>query len=156
MPRRHPGYEGSSDQMAGPTQFGELPAVLSLVGIWVYFLLAHGAVTALEASPFLLIGLGLGTWTLGMRLRFGPHRLMVSIGPWRRGVDLEALESIRWKKTGGGRSRGTIFVTDRHGGRVPIYVGRFARSDEWGPLLLDAAARTNATVDTHARHLLEP
>ncbi|MGO9754929.1 MAG: hypothetical protein ACLP8S_29195 [Solirubrobacteraceae bacterium] len=56
--------------------------------------------------------------------------------------------------TGAGRSQGTIFVRDRRGGRVPIYVGRFNRVNEWGPLPLAAAERNGATLNTHARALL--
>jgi hypothetical protein len=58
--------------------------------------------------------------------------------------------------TGAWRSLGTIFVRDQHGGRVPIYVGRFSRIEEWGPLLLDAAERSHAPVDPHSRALLNP
>jgi hypothetical protein len=34
-------------------------------------------------------------------------------------------------------------------------VGRFTRIEEWGPLLLDAARQSNASVDSQSRHLLE-
>ena len=66
-------------------------------------------------------------------------------------MDLNELESIRWKYTGGWRSQGTIFVRDQSGHRVPIYVGRFKRGDEWGPLLIGPAAASGATVDATAR-----
>jgi hypothetical protein len=56
--------------------------------------------------------------------------------------------------TGGWRSQGMIFVRDRHGGKVGIYVGRFNKIDEWGPLLLQAAERSGADVDRHSRGLL--
>lgn len=65
-----------------------------------------------------------------------------------------ALESVHWRMTGGWRSQGTIFVSDKHGSRVPIYVGRFTKSEEWGPLLLGAASRCDAEVDSHARRVL--
>jgi hypothetical protein len=94
-------------------------------------------------------------WALLMRLQLDGDRFALTIGPWRRAVDMAALESITWKMTGGGRSRGMIFVRDAHGGRVPIYVGRFSRIDQWGPRLLNAAARCGATVDARSRHLLQ-
>ncbi len=43
----------------------------------------------------------------------------------------------------------------RSGHRVPIYVGRFKRGGEWGPLLIEAAAASGATIDERARSLLE-
>jgi hypothetical protein len=145
----------SGELVAKPTKFGELiPATLA-TGFWILWLVQQGIVFGLETSWILLITLPLGGWALLMRLRFGPEQLLMTVGPWRRGVDLGALESITWKMTGGWRSRGTIFVRDRLGGRVPIYVGRFTRIQEWGPLLLDAAARSGATVDSRSRHLLE-
>lgn len=105
----------------------------------------------LKYSWILLIAVPLGAWTLLMRLRYRPDRLRMTVGPWRRAVDLNALDSITWKMTGTWRSQGMIFVKDRHGKRVPIYVGRFNRIEEWGPLLLDAAAATHRLIDTHAR-----
>jgi hypothetical protein len=90
-----------------------------------------------------------------MRLHFSRTRLGLTIGPWRRFVDLGALESVRWKMTGGWRSRGTILVRDRYGHRVPIYVGRFKRGGEWGPLLIEAAAANGVTIDKRVRSFLE-
>lgn len=90
-----------------------------------------------------------------MRLHFSPTRVGLTIGPWRRYADLTALESLTWKMTGGWRSQGTIFVRNRSGHRVPIYVGRFKRGREWAPLLLEAAAASGARLDEHARTLLE-
>lgn len=77
------------------------------------------------------------------------------VGPWRRSVDLDSLESIRWKHTGGAASKGTMFVRDRDGRQLPIYVGRFTGGDVWGKLLLDAAKRTGATIDEPSRYVLE-
>lgn len=144
-----------NEQVARPATYGEMAAATASVAIWLYFLVAQGAGPALEASPFLVLGVLLGAWTLLIRLRFSPTRLVLAVGPWRRSVDLEAIESVHWKMTGGGRSRGTIFVSDRRGRRVPICVGRFRRSDEWGPVLLEAAARAGADVDPRTRDLLE-
>jgi len=132
-----------------------MPAAVSGVAIWIYFLVAQGFVAAAEVSPILLIGLGLGAWTLLMRVRFSDTTIAMTIGPWRRTADLTTLESITWKMTGGWRSQGTIFVRDRLHHRVPIYVGRFKRVDEWSRVLLDAATRTGAAVDEAACKLLE-
>jgi hypothetical protein len=124
------------------------------VVIWVIVLIARGPIAGIETIWILLLALYQGVWTMGMRLRFSCGKLRFR-ALRRREVDLGALESITWKMTGGWRSRGTIFVRDRHGGRVPIYVGRFTRIEDWGPLLLEAAGRSNAQVDEKSRHLLE-
>lgn len=144
-----------SDQVARPATYGEIPAATVGIAIPLYFLITQGLGPALEVSPLAVIGLLLGAWTVLMRLRFSPTELTLTIGPWRRSVDLQALESIHWKMTGGWLSRGTIYLGDRRGGRVPIWVGRFKRRDEWAPLLLQAAARTDAVVDSRARELLD-
>jgi hypothetical protein len=146
----------SNELVAKPTpsaQVGGMLAAAVFVGLWTAYLTVQGPVVALEAIWLLILGVPLGAWCLLMRLRFGRGRLLLTVGPWRRGVDLEALERIRWKAAR--RPRGAILVWDRHGGRVPIYVGRFTRIEEWGPLLLDAARRSGATVDSQSRQLLE-
>jgi hypothetical protein len=146
----------SGERMAGPTRFDELiPAAVVLV-FWGVILGKEGRTAWLDTSWVLLIALPLAGWTLLMRLRYSPSRLRRTIGPWRNEVDLTALESVKWKMTGGWRSQGMIFVRDRHGGQVGIYVGRFKKVDEWGPLLLDAAERSGAEVDRHSRALLHP
>jgi hypothetical protein len=90
------------------------------------------------------------------RLRFSRTRLRTTFGPWSRDVDLNQLESIRWKdNTIGYGAQGTIFVRDRSGHRVPIEIGRFRRGEEWGPLLLEAAEACGATVDEPSREILE-
>jgi hypothetical protein len=142
------------EQVARPCEFSAMPAVISGIAIWIYFLVAQGLIVALEASWLLLLGLWMGSWTLLMRLRFNDKTIAVTIGPWRRAADLATLDSITWKMTGDWRSHGTIFVRDRAGHRVPIYVGRFKRVDEWSRLLLDTAARTGAHVDHSAQELL--
>ena len=144
----------SRERVARPTQFGEMLAVTAGVAIWAGIVAQQGWEFGLKYSILLLIAVPLGAWTLLMRLRYRPGSLRMTIGPWRRAVDLNALESINWRMTGAWRSQGTIFVTDHHGKRVPIYVGRFNRIEEWGPLLLDAAERCNATVDRYSRTVL--
>ncbi len=143
------------ERVAMPSEYGELVAAGAAAASWLVILVVYGPRLALQTVWILLIALPLGAWTILIRVRFSPSRLRVTIGPWSRGVDLNELESIRWKYTGGGRSQGTIFVRDRSGHRVPIYVGRFKRGEEWGPLLLHAAAASGATVDAIAREILE-
>ena len=144
----------TAERIAGPTQFGELvPATVGLT-IWFAILATEGVTVGIKYSWLLLIALGLGSWALLMRLRYTPERFLRTIGPWRSEVDLDALQSIRWKRTGTWRSQGMIFVRDRHGGQVGIYVGRFNKIDEWGPLLLQAAERSGADVDSHSRRIL--
>ena len=140
--------------VAKPTKFGEMPAAVSACVIWLVVLLGEGVAAGLETGWLLLIAVPLGAWTLLMRLRFEPGRLWMTVGPWRRSAGLQRLQSVRWKMTGGGRSRGTIFVTDVTGARVPIYVGRYTGLEQWGPLLLAAAEACDATVDERSRHVL--
>ncbi len=144
----------SGEQVAGPTQFGEMVPVAVGLLCWILILAKEGWNVGLHTAWILLIVLPLASWTLLMRLRYSPARLRRTIGPWRNDVDLTALRSIKWKMTGGWRSQGMIFVRDRHGGRVGIYVGRFTKVDEWGPLLLEAAERSGAEVDGHSRGIL--
>jgi hypothetical protein len=145
----------AGELVAKPTEFGPmLPATAGVV-LWLIFLIGEGPIAGIETVWLLFIALPLGARTMLMRLRFGGGKLRLTVGPRRREVDLGALESVSWKMTGGWRSRGTIVVQDKHGGRVPIYVGRFTRKEAWGPLLLAAAKSSNARVDTHSRHLLE-
>jgi len=138
------------------TEFGgEVIAAVAGIACWLALLIGNGWVAGLQMIWLLLIAISLGAWALLMRVRLGPDRFSRTVGPWRHSVALEALDSITWKMTGGWRSRGTVFVRDRRGGRVPVYVGRFTRIEEWGPRLLDAAARSGATVDDTSRRLLE-
>jgi hypothetical protein len=146
---------GGCTLVAKPTKFGETPAAVSCCVIWLVCLFGEGPMAGLETAWLLLIAVPLGAWTLLMRLRLDTGRLWMTVGPWRRSVDLHRLTSVRWKMTGGGRSRGTIFVTDATRARVPIYVGRYTRLEEWGPLLLTAAASCGALVDEHSRHVLD-
>jgi hypothetical protein len=148
------GSEADCTGIARPTSYGEVVPAAAGIVIWIYFLVTQGIYAALVASPILVIALLLGGWAILMRLHFCPSRLTLSIGPWRRNASLDSLESISWKKSGGWRSRGTIYVRDRDGGLVPIYVGRFGRRDEWGPLLLETAVSTGARVDPTARREL--
>lgn len=142
--------------VAKPTQsarFGAMFPAAIFGCVWIGDLIVQGPVIALEGVWVLMLGVPLVVWCLLMRLRVGGGRLLITVGPWRRGVDLEALECIRWKAAR--RPRGAIFVWDRHGGRVLIFVARFTCIEEWGPLVLDAARRSGATVDDASRHLLE-
>lgn len=143
------------EQIARPTEYGAIPGSVGVIAIWFYFLVAQGWRAAAQGLPLLLLALGMVYWTLFPRLRFCPLSFALSIGPWTRRVDLTALESIRWKQTGGWRSPGMIFLSDRSGHQMPVYFSRFNRADEWAPMLLDAVARTGATVDSESRMLLE-
>jgi hypothetical protein len=147
------GFNSSLELVAKPTQFREMVAATVFVGLWLAYLIVQGPVTALEGIWLLLLGVLVGAWCLLMRLRFGHGTLLFTVGLWHREVDLDALESIRRKSALVGVDK--MLVKDRHGGRVPIYVGRFTGIEEWGPLLLDAAGRSNAQVDPQSRHLLE-
>jgi len=147
--------ESADDQVAMPAQYGELVAATAGVLSWLYILLTQGTSLAIETLWILAIVVPLGAWSLSMRLHFSRTRLGLTIGPWRRYVDLRTLESVHWKMTGGWRSRGTILVRDRYGHHVPIYVGRFKRGGEWGPLLIEAAAASGATIDKRAHSFLE-
>jgi hypothetical protein len=142
------------EQVARPTEFGELIPVSAVLLIWIGIMVQEGWVEALHYAWLLFLAVVLGSVLL-MRLRYSPERLRRTIGPWRNEVDLTALQSIRWKMTGAWRSQGTILVRDEHGGRVGIYVGRFNKIDEWGPLLLGSAERSGATVDRHSRSILQ-
>ncbi len=144
----------STERVAGPTEYGELVPAAAGLAIWLWIAADGGWLVGLEYSFLLLIALMLGGWALLMRLRYDEDHLARTIGPWRLRVDLTTLESVRWKMTGGWRSRGTIFVRDRRGGRVPIYVGRFKRPEEWGQLLLESAERSGAEVDHPSRVIL--
>jgi hypothetical protein len=150
------GAQGVDEQVARPAQYGELVAALAGAASWLYILVMQGLLLAIETVWILIIAVLLAAWTLLMRLHFSHTRLGLTIGPWRRYVELGALESVRWKMTGGWRSRGTIIVRDRDGHRVPIYVRRFKRSQEWGPLLLTAAIASSATIDPPVPKLLNP
>src|SRR4051794_12905392 len=102
----------SGELIAKPTEFGEMLPATGGVAVWLFVLIGQGVTAALETSWLLMIALPLGAWALLMRLRFGGGRLARTVGPWRCSVDLGALESITWKMTGGGRSRGMMFVRD--------------------------------------------
>jgi len=144
-----------SEGVAGPTQFGEMVPVTVGVLIWLTILAKEGWDVGLHTAWILLIVVPLAAWTLLMRLRYTQTRFQRTVGPWRNEVDLTSLQSIKWKMTGGWRGKGMIFVRDEHGGRVGIYVGRFNRVGEWGPLLLRSAERSGATVDRHSRSILQ-
>jgi hypothetical protein len=118
-------------------------------------ILPQSVTVALETAWLPVLGLALAGWALLMRLRWDHDRFSMSIGPWRRSVTLSELESVTWKRTGGARSRGTIFLRDRAGRTVPIYVSRFTGRSDWGPLIVRAAERSKASVDRRSRAYLE-
>jgi hypothetical protein len=140
---------------AKPTSYAELPAAFCGVIVWLYLTLAQGLRQGLYGLPFLLLGVLLGGWTLFMRLHFSPSRVGLTIGPWRRYVELSSLRAVYYKRTGGWRTRGTLFLRDSAGHTVPIYWGRFDRGKEWGPLILSAARGSGAAIDSNARRRLE-
>jgi len=144
------------EQVAKPARYGELIAAGAAVVTWHVLLVQNGPRFGLQTTWILLIGLSLGAWTIMIRLRFSRSRLRLTVGPWSRAVDLNQLESIRWKDTGlADMINGTIYVRDRSGHKVPVYLCRFQRGKEWGPLLLQAAAASGATVDQRSREILE-
>jgi hypothetical protein len=130
-----------------------MPAA-GLMILWI-ILLIGAPETALISVWLLLLGALLAGWALLMRLHYSSRQLAIAIGPWRRAVDLGQLASVTWKRTGGGRSRGTILVRDRAGHTVPVYVGRFTDRKEWGPLLVQSATKSRAPIDAHSRAYLE-
>lgn len=145
----------ATEQTAKPVLFDEVLAAGGGVLCWLYILIAEGPILALQTSFLLIIAVLLGCWTLLMRLRFSSGRMGLTIGPWRRYANLNSLVSVSYRRTGGWRTRGTIFLLDTAGHRVPIYIGRFNRGNEWGPLILAAASRCAASVDSTARrHLM--
>jgi hypothetical protein len=149
------GDEPPGPQVAGPTQFGELPLAIALVVAWPIVWITSGALVAAQTSWILLIALPLGGWTLLMRLRFDRDHIERTIGPFRQRVQLDVLASIEFKQTGTWRSQGMLFVADNRGHRVGIYIGRFSRAAEWSALLLAAAETTHASVQPRARGILQ-
>lgn len=145
----------SGAQVAGPTNFGELPAAIATIVMSPIAWITSGAHVAVQLSPFVLMGLLLGGWTLLMRLRFDRDHIERTIGPFRQSVQLDALASIEFKQTGTWRSQGMLFVSDTEGHRVGIYVGRFSCAAEWSALLLDAAETAHASVQPRARGILQ-
>jgi hypothetical protein len=144
-----------AEEVAAPGRYPELIAAGGGVATWIILLITNGPLFALKIIWLLLAALGVGAWASMRRLRFSPSRLRLTLGPWSRAVDLKDLQSIRWKGGTGPLSQGTIYVRDRSGHRVPIEVARFKRGQEWGPLLLQAAAANGATLDAKSREILQ-
>ena len=146
-------------QVAGPTEFGELVPVITIIVLlpiaWIRLGAQMAAGLLPVLVPILVIGLLLAGWALLMRLRFDRDSIERTIGPFRQRVRLDALARIEFKQTGGWRSQGMLFVSDKQGHRVGIYVGRFSRAAEWSALLLDAAERAHASVQPRARDILQ-
>lgn len=144
------------ERVAMPARYSNLIASGAAAVMWVGLLLANGPMFALQVSWILLLGLIVAAWTLLPRLRFSRLRLRVTFGPWSRDVNLGQLESIRWKdNTYGYGAQGTLNVRDRSGRRLRIAVGSFKRTEEWAPLLLEAAAASGAKIDRDSRQILE-
>jgi len=144
------------ERVAAPARYNELIAAAAAAATWIGVLILSGPQVAVPSTWLLVVAAGLGAWTLMRRLRFSRSLLRVTLGPRSRAVDLRQLESIRWKdNTYGLWAQGTIYVRDRSGHRVPIEIGRFKRAEEWGPLLLQAAAACGAEVDGPSREILE-
>jgi hypothetical protein len=68
-----------------------VPAAVAGLACWLYILIAEGPILALQTSFLLIIGVLSGSWTLLMRLRFTSSRMGLTIGPWRRHVNLDLL-----------------------------------------------------------------
>lgn len=135
--------------------FGTVPACVAGTLCWALIALSDGLVAGLKYSWLLAIAAYLGLRPALARLRVdGKAFRMTVIGPWRQSVDLKALESVQWRHTGGPASRGSMFIRDRHGGKVRVGVGDFTGVHTWGPLLLSAAEECNAKVDDASRDAL--
>jgi hypothetical protein len=136
--------------------FGAVPACIAGFAVWAVILVTEGAIEGLKYSWILAIPVYLGLPPLLAKLRIdGSVLRMTVIGPWRQSVDLEALESVQWKHTGGPASRGSLFIRDHSGGKVRIGVGDFPGVDTWGPLILSAAEKCSASVDDASRRALQ-
>lgn len=136
-------------------RFFELPPAAVGALVWVGIAATEGLGEGLKDVWLLAIAVAMATWCLRMRLQLRGRRFELAVvGPWRRSVDLDSLESIRWRHTGGPASKGTMFVRDRTGHRVSVYVGRFTGGEVWGEMLLQAAEQSGATIDDHSRRLL--
>jgi hypothetical protein len=122
----------------------------------VAILISDGPLASLKYSWLLAIAAYLGLRPLLAKLRVdGSSLRMTVIGPWRQSVDLRALESIQWRRTGGPASRGSMFIRDHRGGKLRIGVGDFTGIDMWGPLILSSAEKCSAGVDDASRQALQ-
>jgi hypothetical protein len=136
--------------------FGTVPACIAGIACWAAILISDGSLDGLKYAWLLVIAAYLGLRPLLAKLRVdGSVLRMTIIGPWRQSVDLAALESVQWKRTGGPASRGSMFVRDARGGKVRIGVGDFTGVDAWGPLILSSAEKCSASVDDASRHALQ-
>lgn len=135
--------------------FGTVPACIAGIVMWAAILITEGPVEGLKFAWLLAIAAYLGARPLLAKLRVDGSVLEVAvIGPWRQSVDLSALKSIHWRRTGGPASRGSMFIRDNRGGKVRIGVGDFTGVDAWGPLILSSAERCGAIVDEASRRAL--
>jgi hypothetical protein len=136
-------------------RFPELPAAVGGALIWAAITVSGGPGVGLKFAWMLAMALVLGAWVVRMRLLVqGSVMTFAIVGPWRHRVDLSELQSVAWKHTGGPGSRGVFVVRDDQGRHLQIPVGRLSGIEVWGKLLLDAAARSGATIDISTRHSL--
>lgn len=63
------------EQVAMPARYGELVAAGAALASWLGILVFNGPRLALQTIWMLLIGLGLGAWTITIRLRFSRSRV---------------------------------------------------------------------------------
>jgi hypothetical protein len=138
-------------QTARTVALAELGIAVMLAAAWIYLLVSRGVVLGVESVWALAISGYLGTFALLTRLRFDESWMAFEIGPWRREVDLTDLESVTWRRSG---TYGLLWLRDRRGRRVPIYVGKLRKPDQWSKVILEAAARTGAHVDERSRDIL--
>ena len=155
-PDRNESSSAAHDAVLGRfAYFGTVPACIAGLAVWAGILVIEGLIEGLKYAWILAIAAYLGLPPLLAKLRIdGSVLRMTVIGPWRQSVDLEALESVQWKHTGGPASRGSMFIRDHRGGKVRIGVGDFAGVDTWGPLILSSAEKCSAGVDDASRRAL--
>ena len=136
--------------------FGTVPASVAGAACWAAILISDGPLDGLKYSWLLAIATYLALPPLLAKLRLdGSILRMTVIGPWRQSVDLLAMDTIRWRRTGGPASRGSMFIRDDRGGKVRIGVGDFTGVDTWGPLILSSAEKCRASVDDRSRQALQ-
>ena len=145
----------SGERTAGPTKFGEmLPATAGVVA-WLAIVFQEGWTVGFKYSWLLLIALPLAAWTLLMRLRYGPERLSMTIGPWRRGVEPGALRASTGSRPAPGGAWGrSSCATGTEVACRSTWTVHEARG-VGDHLLLESAERCGANVDGRSRAILD-